>query len=150
MKKTALVLGLALAVTMMGMSLTAWAGEQGSCCAAKATASAGKTCPMSGDKAAAGKTCPMGEKATLTGKVEARTEKVDGKDVQLAYLNVSACKSADGKSQCDMAGKSVKLTGEKAGEAAKLAGKDVEVTGVCKDGKEVEVASVAVKEQPKA
>ena len=87
-----------------------------------------------------------GMKATMTGKVEVKTEKVDGKDTKVPYLALSECKADDGKTCCaDMKGKAVKLVGAKAADAEKLAGKQVEVKGTCKGGKEVDVASVAEK-----
>jgi hypothetical protein len=63
------------------------------------------------------------------------------------YLTLSAdCKVADGKTCCaNSKGKTVKVVGAKAGDVEKLAGKEVEIKGTCKGGKEIDVALVAEK-----
>jgi hypothetical protein len=62
------------------------------------------------------------------------------------YLAISDAKADDGKTCCaGMKGKTLKIVGAKAADAGKLEGKQVEVKGTCKAGKEMDAASVAAK-----
>jgi hypothetical protein len=88
-------------------------------------------------------------KCTVTGKVEVKTEKVDGKDVKVPYVKVAEVKGEDGKAMENMKGMDLKVVGPKAVDAEKLAGKEVEVKGVVKGGKEIAADSVAEKAAPK-
>ena len=83
--------------------------------------------------------------ATVTGKIECKTEKVDGKDCKTVTLTVAGAKGEDGKDLAGMKGKSLTVIGAKAADCEKLAGKTVEAKGTCKAGKEFEATSVAAK-----
>ncbi len=127
-------------LVMVFASVSAFAAD---CCAAKAG-----TCPAAAAKDAKG--CPVKDAAAgpaeMSGKVEAKTEKgADGKEVTSYYLSVSDAKCAAGK-ECPLKGKTIKLTGPKAAEAEKLAGKQVDVKGTCGSGcADFDVASVTEK-----
>lgn len=116
-------------------------GAEG-CCAA----SQGSCAAKDGKACCAAAKAPAGP-AELTGKVEAKTEKgADGKEVTSCYVTVSDAKCAAGKECAQMKGKTVKLTGSKAAEAQKLAGKQVAVKGTCGSAcTEFDVASVTEK-----
>ncbi|MCX5759042.1 MAG: hypothetical protein NTU83_11150 [Candidatus Hydrogenedentes bacterium] len=110
----------------------------------------GGTCPAAGAKDAKGCCAATGAAASpaeMSGKVEAKTEKAaDGKEMKSYYLSVSDAKCAAGKECPQMKGKTVKLTGAKAAEAEKLAGKQVDVKGTCGSScAEFDVASVTEK-----
>ena len=140
----------ALMCAFVGYSAIAYGAE--GCCAAKSdagTCPAAKSgsCPAGGSCAKSG-SCPAGGDCakscavTATGTVDVKTEG----SAKTASLKVSDAKADDGKTCCAaMKGKEIKLSGEKAAEAEKLAGKQVEVKGTCKAGKELEVASVTEK-----
>lgn len=89
-------------------------------------------------------------KCTVTGKVEVKIEKVDGKDAKVSYVKVAVAKDDAGKTMANMKGMDLKVVGPKAVDAEKLAGKEVEVKGVVKGGKEIVADSVAEKVAPKA
>ena len=131
-KKMLAAVTIAMVLALVGYGTLAYAGE--GCCAAKSGAAA---CP-----AAKGAECPKDMKVTMTGTVEVKTEG----NVKTASRKVSEAKADDGKTCCEaMKGKDIKLSGDKAVDAEKLAGKQAEVKGVCKAGKELEVASVTEK-----
>ncbi len=90
----------------------------------------------------AAKAAPKGKIAppaisTLTGKLEVKDKVVS--------LAVASAKGADGKDLPALKGKTLKLTGPKAAEAEKLAGKEVEVKGMLKNN-DTEVTAMSVTE----
>lgn len=138
-----------LVCALIGYGAVAYGAE--GCCAAKADAgkcpagkSAASGCPAAKGAgcAAGGGDCAKSCNVTATGTVAVKTEGT----TKTASLTVSDAKADDGKTCCQaMKGKEIKLSGAKAAEAEKLAGKQVEIKGVCKAGQELEVASVAEK-----
>jgi len=121
MNKVAMLVTVLVAIAVVGCAFTAFAADTKACADVK---------------------------ATVTGKVEVKTEKVDGKDAKVAYINVTEAKGEDGKAIADLKGKSLKAIGAKAAEVEKHAGKEVEAKGTVKAGKEIDVTSVAEKTAP--
>lgn len=68
----------------------------------------------------------------------------------MSYVKVAVAKDDAGKTMANMKGMDLKVVGPKAVDAEKLAGKEVEVKGVVKGGKEIVADSVAEKVAPKA
>ena len=75
---------------------------------------------------------------TLTGTIEVKTEG----GAKVAYLKVSEPKTKAHASHARMAGREIKLTGEKLAQVEKLAGKTVVAHGNLMAGKEMRVLSL--------
>ncbi len=131
------VWGLVLAVVVAFAGLPAFAAEQ------KAEE---KAAPAAGTAQCA--KAPM--KAEVTGKVVEKAEMKDGKEVKSYSLEVAECKCSDAKCAADMKGKSLALTGSKLADVEKLAGKEVTASGEVKDGKTLDVHTIAEKAAPAA
>jgi len=76
-------------------------------------------------------------KATVAGKISVADK--------VASVKVSEAKGDDGKAIADLAGKSLTISGAKAADAVKLAGKDAVIKGTVKDGKDIAATDVAEK-----
>ncbi len=87
-------------------------------------------------------------KASITGMVHLKTEKVNGQDVKHVELTVTSAKNDTGAAIPALAGKMLQVTGPKAADVEKLAGKSIEVKGIVKDNKTIEVESVIEKPAP--
>ena len=85
-----------------------------------------------------------GIKAEVTGKAECKTEKIKDKEVKICSIAVASAKGEDGKPIAELAGKTLRAVGPKAGELEAQNGKDVVVKGVVSaDYKRIVVESVA-------
>jgi hypothetical protein len=134
MKKAMVVF--ALAALVFTFTMGAMAADQKECpkdakaaCCAKDAKCCAKDAKASCCPKDCGKGCPKDcAGVTLKGKVETKTED----NQQVAYVTISEAKTADGKAGCCKAGKSIKITGDKAADVAKLNGKEVTLKGTCK------------------
>ncbi len=79
-------------------------------------------------------------KANITGSVVVKEKAVS--------IRVTTAKGEDGKPIAALAGKVLAVTGAKAADVEKLAGKHVEASGTVKDDKEIDVTTVAEKTAP--
>lgn len=132
MKKAMVVFALAALVftfTMGAMAADKCASKkaESSCCPKNAKACDAKPCP---------KECAD---ITLKGKVETREEN----NQNVAYVTITEAKTADGKTACCAVGNTVKVTGDKAADVAKLCGKEVTLKGTCKKCREFVATEIA-------
>lgn len=85
--------------------------------------------------------CTKATELTVKGKLETKTETVDGKEQKSTHITVAEATTKDGKSACELKGKTLKLTGAKSADTAGMCGKDVELKGTA-SGTELEVAQI--------
>ncbi len=143
MKKNALwMMGIAIAVAVSMLGVSAWAGE--SCCPKESK------CPVAGAKEGKAAACAQECDVEVTGKVMVKTKEVDGKEVKLVYIKADSLEGKDCcKEGCSAKGAKLKVVGDLTAEVEKLDGKQVVAKGVCKQCKELEVASVTEKTEAK-
>lgn len=87
-------------------------------------------------------------KATITGTVHLKTEKVNGQDVKHVELTVTNAKNDTGAALPELTGEMLQVAGPKASDVEKMAGKTIEVKGIVKDNKTIDVESVIEKPSP--
>ena len=85
--------------------------------------------------------------STVTGKAVCKSETKDGKTTKECSITVATATGPDGKAVADLAGKSLKATGAKAGDIEKLNDKEVVAKGVISaDKTSIEIESVMEKQ----
>ena len=91
---------------------------------------------------------PKVEHFNATGTIVTAHEMKANKQTEVYNLRIKEAKDTLGKALSQWNGKSLAITGAKLDDAKKLQGKQVEVTGISRDGKTIEVT--AIHEMPMA
>ncbi len=136
--RLALMMVLALAVTLSGMAVAA---EKAATAPATAPVAAPATAPATTPAAkpataAPAAKAPEGVKATVKGTVSGKTVDRKGKEIKVYEVNVASATGADGKAIDNLKGQVLHLgPKDKIAEIAAFDGKSAEITGKVVEGK---------------
>lgn len=84
-------------------------------------------------------------KGSVVGKVEVKTQRDQGRLIKVAFVKVILAQDESGKSIDTLLGATLKVVGSESRKVAKFAGKDVRIAGKIREGKEILVDTVTLK-----